>query len=83
MEKYTPISCDFYDWIEHYATKKQVVTIRFKDANNQEQTARCKILTTSTAPDGEYLYFNAGVPSIRLDHLIAIEDQLLANFQAC
>jgi Rho-binding antiterminator len=83
MEKYAPISCDFYDWIEHYATKKEWVTIKYKDAQGEEQTVQRLILTTLTQVDGEYLLLNADLPPIRLDRLISIEDQMLANFQAC
>ncbi len=82
-KKYVPISCSFYDFIEHFATLKKEVLIRFINAEGQAAQVKSRIVTTKNNKDGEFILLEKEAQLIRLDQLIAIEDKELKDYTTC
>lgn len=79
MSPYQPANCEFHDLIEACATLQKSITIV---AKNADETLRVihTIISDVFARDGiEYLETQCG-QLIRLDELIAIDDQELLNY---
>ncbi len=79
---YIPISCQFHDYIEHYATLRRLVEIRYWEAGQRKYT-KSRILSTCTENGAEYLILEVTPFRLRLDQLIAIETHELIDFQIC
>lgn len=82
MKKYQPVNCAFHDYLEHFATLKQGITIVYKQGD-ELMTLSNKIITNlSGGRNGEYLhFFEAGVEQkIRLDDLISVGGIQLSDF---
>ncbi|NJL76766.1 MAG: hypothetical protein HC892_18850 [Saprospiraceae bacterium] len=73
---YQPINCDFYDTLEEYATLKKLGSIRFYDAHAQVQEVRTRIQNLFTKDKEEFMELESGI-TIRLDQLIALDEQLV------
>ena len=82
-KNYTPISCDNVDWIEHFATLQQIVTIQFIDENGLERFCRSKIDTWKKNEDGEFIFLNNKVTPIRFDQILNIEGQEFKMGENC
>lgn len=79
--KYTPISCVFYDFLEHYATmKKEVEVVYMVDSEKNKVIGVIENLTINDKQE-EVLTMN-GI-FIRLDLLISVDGKLLADFNHC
>ena len=73
---YSPISCDYVDYIEHLATLRQVVDIEYMH-DGQPAIGREDIIKTWENESGvEYLYSRKGL-KIRMDDIIAIGGKAL------
>jgi Rho-binding antiterminator len=83
MKEYKAISCTYYDYIEHYATLKQMVNIQYKDEANQLQSIQSIILDTKNNGKAEYIIVKDMEQPIRLDNLVSIEDKKLADYWEC
>ncbi|HEY0333944.1 MAG TPA: hypothetical protein VGC74_09580 [Stenotrophomonas sp.] len=78
-EGYSPINCEFHDVLEATAVRRRVARIGFVDEHGKPQERSAKI-TDLTAHDGaEYLEIDTG-ERIRLDRLVSIDDQRLADY---
>ena len=82
MKKKNPISCVFYDWIEHYATKKEVVEIRINTPEG-EQLIRSRILDTRAEKGKEYILLENNQEWLDLSYLIAINEHKLSDLEDC
>ena len=69
IQKYVPISCSFYDYLEEAATLGSLSTIKYFD-NNSVLLDVSKIQTLVIKDKVEYLVLE-NRRSIRLDHLIS------------
>lgn len=76
---YTPISCDFHDVLEATALRRHPVAIHFVD-NDGSPRQSVAVIVDITAHDGvEHLQLDDGT-RIRLDHLVEVDGQRLADF---
>ena len=83
MKKYTPISCTFYDYIEHYAVKKTLVTIVYMNENGEQQSVQARIDDTLNNKKEEFICLSNG-QKIRMDYLISINQHRLSDYgQQC
>lgn len=81
MKKYIPISCVFYDLLEHYATRKQVVKIVFLSEEQEIHLEGIIVDFEMNATKEEFLVINN--QRIRLDYLISVDGKRLADFTFC
>lgn len=82
-KKYQPISCVYYDFIEHYAIRKEKVTIVWKDRDDREVQLNSRILDTKTEAKVEFMLLEATQEWIRMDRIISLNEHKLADFQDC
>jgi Rho-binding antiterminator len=82
MEKYIPISCNYYDHLEALATLGKKVQIQFLDNLEKETTIEDKIVDFQIIQKVEYLILAEGT-AIRLDRLISVDQILLSDFKSC
>jgi len=68
---YKPISCDYVDYIEHLATLKKEVSIKYLEALETLDKKEDVLITWKNESGIEYLYTKSGL-KIRLDHIVAI-----------
>jgi len=80
-DKYQPISCVFYDYIEHYALKKEIVELSFKDGN-EKKILHTRLLDTKSKNKVEYVQIE-GKEWIRMDRIISINEHILADYNQC
>lgn len=67
--KYSPVNCTLVDWVEHFATKKQVIDIEYMDDNGHEQKRTTIIKTWINKDEAEYLVAGPDQLEIRLDKI--------------
>lgn len=79
-EKYTPISCSFYDRLEEWATLRKVCLIEYKQDSGETQTIEGRIIDFFIKEGIEYLKLKSG-EEIRLDYLLTVNG--LALPQSC
>jgi Rho-binding antiterminator len=82
MEKYKPISCEFYDYIEHYAMRREVIEIRFRDQDGTVKTIHDMIGNTRIY-DGEEFIVLKNHPQIRMDQIISLNEHKLDQYPSC
>lgn len=76
---YHPISCEFHDLLEDLSTLRKRTRISFEDDNGAVQQ-REAVITDVFARDGEeYLSTDAG-ELLRLDRLVEVDGQRLADY---
>jgi Rho-binding antiterminator len=80
LNPYKPISCQFHDLIEHFATLKQRVKIAFVDGENVIQETDDIIKNWVNNGDGEFLVLTGYQEAIRLDRIISIDNNILSQF---
>lgn len=76
MEKYQPISCDYYDNLEIAAMRGVSVEIVYTDAAGAEIIISEKIQTIQARKGEEFLITENG-QEIRLDYLISVGGKVL------
>jgi len=81
-DKYKPISCVFYDYIEHYALRKEQVEIAIRDGEN-ERLLKTKILDTKSENKVEYILVENEKEWIRMDLILRINEHKLSDFNRC
>ncbi|MDN5203014.1 hypothetical protein QQ008_16610 [Fulvivirgaceae bacterium BMA10] len=70
MTKYQPIDCNYYDRLEAWSTRNEMVKILFWEDGKQKEIEAI-IQNIYTKNKEEFLVLNNGL-EIRLDHLIAV-----------
>ncbi len=81
-KQYLPISCVYYDLIEHYAVRKEVVHIIIEQGEEQKEY-QSKILDTKIQDKIEYMLIETPELSIRMDQIISLNGEKLSDFTAC
>lgn len=79
MEKYEPISCDFYDELEAYSILKKEVEIFYENENGTTTSVFGKIKNLYSKDNTEYLLLDNG-KEIRLDLLIRVDNKVLSEY---
>jgi len=79
---YVPISCVYYDLIEHYAVRKEIVHIIIQEGAEQKEF-HSKILDTKVKEKVEYMLIETPELSIRMDQIISLNGDKLADFMNC
>lgn len=69
--KYTPISCNFYDYLEAWATKRNLVDIQYRDLEGQVQETSTYIDDLINQKGEEFMVLANGL-KIRLDYLLSV-----------
>jgi len=82
MQEYKPISCEYYDYIEHYAVKGEIITIEFMDDYSFISTIQDVILDTHIKDKEEFIILKSG-KRIRMDHVIRLNDYILSDYPSC
>ena len=80
MQKpYIPISCNYYDELEAFATLKQSCSILYLDSNGLETSVQSKIINLYTKEKIEYMELENNL-TIRLDQLVSVNDKVLKGY---
>lgn len=82
-KKYQPISCTFYDYIEHYAMRKELIRILLKNDMGGHEQFHSRILDTKTQDRVEYFLLEATTEWIRMDRIISLNEHRLSDYQNC
>lgn len=78
---YSPVNCEFHDVLEHHATKRATVRVRFRDEAGAQQE-RDAVITDVFARDGaDFLSLDTG-ETVRLDRVVDVDGVKLAEFPA-
>jgi Rho-binding antiterminator len=77
--QYLPISCDYHDLLESFAMSRTATQIRFRDAEGVVQRRSAAIIDVFARDGSEYLSMSTG-ETVRLDHLLAVNDFKLADY---
>lgn len=81
MKKYSPISCVYYDFLEHYATiQKEVVVVYFLGQREEIVKGVIKDLKVDDEKVEVLLIKDL---KIRLDSLISVDGKMLSDFTHC
>ena len=79
VEKYQPISCDFYDELELLAIRKTVAKIIIRSEEDGVEEIQNAIKTLYTKNKEEFLVLENG-REIRLDKLVSVNGIELKNY---
>jgi Rho-binding antiterminator len=79
VEKYQPISCDFYDELELLAIRKTVAKIIIRNDANEIEEIQNSIKTLYTKNKEEFLVLDND-KEIRLDKLVSVNGIELKNY---
>jgi len=74
MRPYKPVSCDFVDIIEHYATLRTVVNVTYRVNDKSQRTVSSRILTWENKEGVEYIVLKENHLNIRMDDIVKIND---------
>ena len=77
---YRPISCVFYDYIEHYATTGEEVEFVYRDEQLEEVTIRTVITDTEVKDKVEYVHLSTPPARLRMDRIVRIEGHELKGY---
>lgn len=82
---YISVNCAFHDYLEHFATLRQIVVIVYRDeSTGQVKTIKEGVITDlSGGRNGEYSHikFPGGKKIIRNDYLISVSDINVSDFE--
>jgi len=73
-KEYTPISCDYVDYIEHLATLNEVVSIKYLVGQLTKTANEDQLLTWKNEGGEEFLYTKNGL-KIRFDQIVSINNK--------
>lgn len=77
-QPYQPISCDFYDELEAYATQKRVVTVEFETPDGYMRHCEVRIVNLETRNKEEFVHLDNGL-EIRLDFIHSVDGNLMPD----
>ena len=81
---YIPINCAFHDYLEHFATLRQLVTIVYIDEKSLKKVVinQAMIVDLTGGRNGEFSHvkFPGGNKIIRNDYLISVGDVKASDF---
>lgn len=81
---YQPINCNYYDYMEHYATLRKPITIRFTEDEQVIELNQTIIQNLSGGRNGEFIHVNIDGKEkrIRMDHIISVDDVEAKQFSS-
>ncbi|MBX2818663.1 MAG: hypothetical protein KTR29_03245 [Rhodothermaceae bacterium] len=80
---YIPISCSYYDRLEAWAVRREIVTINYTNSEDGEpQSIQGVIVDLYSKEKAEYLRLNTG-ETIRLDALQSVNNIPLPSESSC
>lgn len=79
MEKYEPISCDFYDELEAFSILKKEVEVFYEDESGLTASVFGIIKDLYSRDKVEYLLLDTG-KEIRLDLLIRVDNKIVSEY---
>jgi len=82
-KKYQPISCVYYDLIEHYAIRKEIISIVMHSENENQESFKTRILDTKAKDGVEYILLENPKEWFRMDRIVSLNDDLLSDFLSC
>jgi Rho-binding antiterminator len=82
MTDYHPINCSYYDELEAIATLKKVVTIIYRDEQEEEVNASTRITNLFTRNKEEFMVLENGI-QFRLDRLVSADGKVTIKGDAC
>lgn len=74
MNAYTPVSCDFHDQLEAFATLHQDCDLVYHDEANQVVEVSDRIVDVYASNHADFLKLKNGT-EIRLDRIISVNGQ--------
>ncbi|EPR71337.1 hypothetical protein [Cyclobacterium qasimii] len=78
FQKYVPINCSFFDRLQDWATRKEIVKIIFLDKDLNSNTINTRILDLFTKNSEEFIVLESG-EKFRLDKLISVNGLLVTS----
>lgn len=82
-DTYTPIDCNFYDRIEHFAVLRHPVEMVFRDATGKEHTLLGRILDTLVEQGEEFMIVEAWDHPIRMDRIVRLGEHRNPGSSGC
>ena len=79
VQKYQPISCDFYDELELLAMRQQEADLLLHDGHGSEERIRSVIKNLYTRNKEEFMLLRDG-SEIRLDRIISVNGKAMKNY---
>lgn len=79
-QTYSPISCVFYDIILDRCTRKIKIKVRYYNPDNIAEEVIDQIKDVYTKNNMEFMLLASGL-KIRLDNIIAIDNELLESYE--
>lgn len=79
MQKYQPISCSFYDFLEAAAARNKEVEVEYYNEDKEVVTITTKVKDLYAKNGEEFIILENGA-KFRLDNLVAFDGQVLAEF---
>ena len=73
LKRYKSISCDFYDRLEIWAMRGDIVNVVYRDEEGRSLRISGRIQTILADKGAEFLIMEQGL-RIRLDYLISVND---------
>ena len=80
---YQAVICNFYDYLEHFATLREQIEIRFLTSDGKTHSVSTKILDIQQSTEGEFIVIQVTPERIRLDHLLSVGGIEAGKFPAC
>ena len=77
---YRPISCVFYDYIEHYATTGEEVEFVYRNEALEEVSIRTVITDTEVKDKVEFVHLSTPPTRLRMDRIVRIGEHELKGY---
>ncbi|MDG1914453.1 MAG: Rho-binding antiterminator [Crocinitomix sp.] len=76
IDPYQPINCVFHDYLEHFATLRRPIKIRFNLNGLEVSISKAIIYDLTGGRKGEYVHFKNDNTDlkVRMDHIISINN---------
>ncbi len=75
-DKYQPINCAFHDYLEHFATLRQPISLKYFLNGEETKLSNVILYDLSGGRNGEFAHLKNEELNvkIRMDHIISIEN---------
>ena len=83
-DQYQPINCVFHDYLEHFATLRKPITVRYLSNGLETSMSDAIIYDLTGGRNGEYAHFKNSTLdiTIRMDHIISIDNIEATTFNS-
>ncbi|MFT5820352.1 MAG: transcriptional antiterminator Rof (Rho-off) [Crocinitomix sp.] len=74
-DPYQPINCEFHDYLEHFATLRCPITLRYQLNGKATTVSKAIIYDLTGGRNGEYAHIKNDTLDlkVRMDHIISID----------